>query len=190
MKIKILLVEDSPTQAAVSKNDLQAISTEITVEIVETAKDALRAAQSSPSPDLIILDMHLPDGSGIEVCRRLKTFGQTRAIPLVIFSTEPLSKLRQEAYAAGADQYITKGTTGDSTLKLVASTLLREKLRRLPRLGEALVEMGFLRVEDLKRALEYQQRNPLQAKMLGQVLVEMGLVTQEQIFLALNHQKR
>jgi CheY-like chemotaxis protein len=186
VKIKILLVEDSPTQAQVSHDDLQTISSDIEIEIAGTAHEAMRQAQAFPSPDLIILDIHLPDGSGLEVCRRLKSFGHTRHIPIVVYSGEPLFTQRQDAYAAGADQYITKGATGDSTLRLVASTLLREKLRRLPRLGEALVELGYLKVEDLKKAIDAQRRNP--NKMLGQLLVEMKLATNEQVLEALQKQ--
>jgi CheY-like chemotaxis protein len=187
--IKILLVEDSPSQAAFSKLDLQTISNDVVVEVVGTAAEALRATQILPLPDLIILDIHLPDGSGLDVCHRLKSFGHTRIIPLVIFSTEPLSTHRQAAYAAGADQYITKGSTGDSTLRLVASTLLRNKLKRIPRVGEVLVELGYLKIEELKKAIEIQQRNTAHQKMLGQLLVELGYVTNIQVLEALNKQR-
>src|SRR5690349_9791070 len=106
MPIIILLVEDSPTQAAVSRRDLETISPDVKVEIATTASAALNRAQnvSLGLPDLIILDMTLPDGNGLDVCRYLKNNAVTSAIPVVIFSVEALSKHRQEAYAAGANQ--------------------------------------------------------------------------------------
>ena len=141
MSIFILLVEDSPTQAALSKLDLESISPEIQVEVAGSLGQAMRRIQAiaTPLPDLIILDMNLPDGSGLQICRNLKLNSNTNTIPVVVFSAEALSKNRQDAYAAGADHYISKGGTGDTTLKLVASTLLRRKLRQLPRLGESLI---------------------------------------------------
>jgi CheY-like chemotaxis protein len=181
MLIKILLVEDSPTQAVMSRNDLQTISPAIQTIWVSTATEAMQTAVREPLPNIIILDMNLPDGSGLDVCRKLKTMEVTRSIPTVIFSTEPLSTYRKAAYEAGADQYITKGGTGDTTLKLLVSTLLRSQLRALPRIGEALVEKGYIKVEALQQALKAQQQPNNKGKMLGQILVELGYVDEQQI---------
>lgn len=181
MAIIILLVEDSPTQAAISRRDLETISPEIKVEVAATAYAALNRAQSlTPAlPDLIILDMSLPDGNGLDICRRLKSNAVTSAIPVVIFSVEGLSKHRQEAYAAGATHYISKGGTGDTTLKLVASTLLRRRLRQLPRLGEALVSRKIITIDQLQQALNIQAMNS--SKLLGQILMELKFITPQQL---------
>jgi CheY-like chemotaxis protein len=181
MIIKILLVEDSPTQAVMSRTDLQTISPAIQTIWVSTAKEALQTAVREPLPNLIVLDMNLPDGSGLDICRKLKTMEVTRPIPTVIFSTEPLSTYRKAAYEAGADQYITKGGTGDTTLKLLVSTLLRSQLRALPRIGEALVEKGYIKVEALQHALQVQQHPSNRNKLLGQILIELGYVTEQQV---------
>ncbi len=188
MPIKILLVEDSPTQAAISKHDLEAIGPQIEVQIVHTAAEAMiRFRRYNMALDLMILDLTLPDGSGLDICRAVKADGQTRAIPIVIFSMEALSTHRQSAYAAGADHYISKGATGGTTLKLVASTLLRKKLRKLPRLGEALITRGFLTIDQLQQALNAQEAQPL---LLGQLLVEKGYITQPQLQEVLEMQQR
>ena len=181
MSIKILLVEDSPTQAAISRRDLEGIGHDVEVEVANSASDALRTIQTrGPQFDLIVLDLTLPDGSGLDICRMVKTNAATRTVPVIIFSMEALSTHRQSAYSAGADHYISKGSTGDATLRLVASTLLRKKLRRLPRLGEALVSYGYLTIHQLQQALDAQDAGQPPV-MLGQWLVQKGFVTQIQL---------
>ena len=184
--IKILLVEDSPTQAAFSKHELQTIGSQVTIEVARSATQGREIIDRfGPKLDLIILDLILPDGSGLEMCRNLKNTQLTRHVPVVIFSMEGLSKHRQEAYEAGADHYISKGGTGDTTLRLVASTLLRNKLRKLPRVGEALIEKGYLTIDQLQRALTNQKPTHL----IGQVLVEMRYITTSQLQEVLEEQK-
>jgi CheY-like chemotaxis protein len=190
MSIVILLVEDSPTQAAISKRDLETISPEVRVEVVGTAMAALnRAYTAKPSlPDLIILDISLPDGNGLDLCRTLKSNPATSSIPVVIFSVEGFAKQRQEAYAAGAVHYISKGGTGDTTLKLVASTLLRRRLRAVPRLGEALVAKKYITIEQLQQALNIQAMGS--NKLLGQILMELKFITPAQLTETLEAQRK
>ena len=186
--IKILLVEDSPTQAAVSRHDLETISPDVEVHIIENATQAVKFLQTrGQNLDLMVLDLTLPDGSGLDICRMAKTNAATREVPVIVFSTEPLSTRRQAAYGAGADHYISKGSTGDATLKLVASTLLRKKLRRLPRLGETLITCGYLTVHQLQQALNAQESG--QTIMLGQWLVQKGFISAEQLQEALEIQR-
>lgn len=184
--IKILLVEDSPTQAAFSKHELQSIGPQVSVTIAHSVAEGKSLFNiNANNLDLAVLDMNLPDGSGLEMCRNIKSNPATKDIPVVIFSMEGLSKHRQAAYEAGADHYISKGGTGDAALRLVASTLLRNKLRRIPRIGEALIEQGYLTIDQLQRALN-TQKSP---HLLGQVLVELGYVTPEQLNKVLENQK-
>jgi hypothetical protein len=100
---------------------------------------------------------------------------------------EALSTHRQAAYKAGADHYISKGSTGDTTLRLVASTLLRKKLRKLPRLGEALISRGYLTIDQLQEALNVQEN---QSILLGQLLVKNGYITANQLQEVLEMQQR
>jgi DNA-binding response OmpR family regulator len=188
MPIRILLVEDSPTQAAISKRDLESIGPDVMVDVVYTAADAMQWLFSRNSPlDLLVLDLTLPDGSGLDICRAVKNDLLARQIPVVIFSMEALSTHRQAAYNAGADHYISKGSTGDTTLRLVASTLLRKKLRKLPRLGEALVSRGYLTIDQLQEALNVQES---QSVLLGQLLVKNGYITANQLQEVLEMQQR
>ena len=84
---------------------------------------ALTAAVSEP-PDLILLDILMPDMDGYEVCRRLKANEQTRDIPVIFISAldEVLDKVK--AFAAGGVDYITKPFQVEEVLARVGAHLL------------------------------------------------------------------
>lgn len=126
--MKILLLEDSPTQAALTKQDISLISPDINIEHAKTVREA-RGAILLRRYDLIILDITLPDGSGLDVCRSLKANELTRNVPVVLFSAEQLSDLRQASYQAGADFCVTKGDTAGMTLNLIITTVFRRRAR-------------------------------------------------------------
>jgi signal transduction histidine kinase/DNA-binding response OmpR family regulator len=68
------------------------------------ALDLIRTAR----PDLVLLDLHLPDVPGDEVLRRLQSDKSTRSIPVVILSADATQRRRDELMAAGATDYLTK----------------------------------------------------------------------------------
>ena len=80
---------------------------------------------SEEMPDLILLDWMLPKVSGIEVCRRLKSRSETRAIPIVMLSARSEEIDRVRGLETGADDYMVKPY---SVLELMAR--LRAQLRR------------------------------------------------------------
>lgn len=61
-------------------------------------------------PDLIILDVMMPDMNGYEVCRRLRDDDSTRAIPIIMFTAKTLLDDKVAGFEAGADDYLTKPT--------------------------------------------------------------------------------
>jgi two-component system, OmpR family, KDP operon response regulator KdpE len=74
------------------------------VAAVATAQEALDAAAVRP-PDAAIIDLMLPDGSGVEVCRRLRSWSE---MPIVVLSAIGDEQQKVEALDAGADDYVTK----------------------------------------------------------------------------------
>lgn len=66
-------------------------------------------ACSRHKPDLILLDVHLPDGNGLQICRRLKSDERLRHIPIIILTGEGNSiENRVEGLDSGADDYVLK----------------------------------------------------------------------------------
>jgi two-component system KDP operon response regulator KdpE len=98
------------------------------VEATATAQEALDAAAVRP-PDAAIIDLMLPDGSGVEVCRQLRSWSD---MPIVVLSAIGDEDQKVEALEAGADDYVTK-PFGPRELVARLNAVLR-------RAGEALDE--------------------------------------------------
>ncbi|MCR9159339.1 MAG: response regulator [Nannocystaceae bacterium] len=74
----------------------------------ERGRDAVERASESPRPDLIVLDLMLPDISGTEVCRQLRQSPQTRSIPILMLTAKTDAIDRVVGFEVGADDYVTK----------------------------------------------------------------------------------
>lgn len=74
-------------------------------------------------PDLVLLDLHLPDMPGLEVLRELRAGEDTRGIPVVVVSADATSRHTQELLDAGAQSYLTKPLDIPSMLRLLDETL-------------------------------------------------------------------
>ena len=118
----VLVVEDEPAQREVLAYNIQAEGFQVVT--AEAGDEALIAVRETP-PDVIILDWMLPHVSGIEVCRQLKSAGDTARIPIIMLSarSEEIDKVR--GLETGADDYVTKPY---SVAELLAR--LRTQLRR------------------------------------------------------------
>jgi two-component system, OmpR family, KDP operon response regulator KdpE len=99
---RVLIVDDEPQILRALRINLQARQYEVV-----TAADGAEAlhAAASDHPDLVVLDLGLPDIDGIEVIRRLRTW---TPIPIVILSGRMDSAAKVAALDAGADDYVTK----------------------------------------------------------------------------------
>jgi phosphoserine phosphatase RsbU/P len=101
----ILVVDDTPANLQVLTGMLK--ERRYKVRPVPGGKLALLAAQRDP-PDLILLDINMPEMNGYEVCEKLKADDRLKGIPVIFISalTEPLDKVK--AFATGGVDYITK----------------------------------------------------------------------------------
>ena len=102
---KVLLIEDEPSQRALLAYNLQAEGFEV-VEAGDGEEGLLLVEEEAP--DLILLDWMLPGLSGIEVCRRLKTRSETRALPVIMLSARSEEVDRVRGLETGADDYMVK----------------------------------------------------------------------------------
>jgi two-component system, OmpR family, phosphate regulon response regulator PhoB len=102
---RILVVEDEKDlQEVLAYNLRQAGHTAI---VVGAGKDAL-AAVTEHRPDLLLLDLMLPDVSGVEICRRLKSDPLTRDVPIVMVTAKGDEVDRVVGFELGADDYVVK----------------------------------------------------------------------------------
>src|SRR5438046_1541905 len=91
------------------------------VDVVGTGSDALNVARTQP-PDLIVLDLGLPDIEGTEVCRRIR--GES-AVPIVVLSARGGEADKVAALDLGADDYVTKPFGPEELLARIRVALRR-----------------------------------------------------------------
>ena len=106
MSAHILVVEDSQTQATQIKMVLENAG-DLMVTVANSGLDGLRLAQDT-LPDLIVLDIVLPDMDGFQVCRRLKRDPATMSIPVIMLTEKSSANATVSGLQAGADDYIPK----------------------------------------------------------------------------------
>jgi len=119
----VLLVEDELAQREVLSYNLDAEG--FRVLKAENGEEALLVVKED-MPDIIVLDWMMPNLSGIEVCRRLKSRPETRAIPIIMLSARSEEVDRVRGLETGADDYVVKPF---SVVELMAR--VRTQLRRV-----------------------------------------------------------
>jgi signal transduction histidine kinase len=124
-KEKILVVDDAPDNLRMLMSLLSQ-----TYEVVE-AEDGVSAlaVASERSPDLILLDVMMPDIDGFEVCRRLKADEKTRDIPVIFLTVHDKLSDKMTAFKAGGVDYVTKPFQTQEVLMRVETHLMIHRLR-------------------------------------------------------------
>ena len=79
-------------------------------------------------PDLLILDMMMPEIDGIELLRRIRSLEAGHNIPVIVYSADFTQKRMQEAVELGASAYFVKGTVGFNTILQAISRLTHSNL--------------------------------------------------------------
>ncbi len=99
---KVLVVDDDPSLLKALRIGLRARGDEVLA--AHTGTEAITQV-ALEIPDLVILDLGLPDLDGIEVCRRIREFSQ---VPIVVLSAYGDERRKVEALDSGADDFVTK----------------------------------------------------------------------------------
>jgi two-component system KDP operon response regulator KdpE len=134
MPSRILIVDDEPSILATMAPLLRSRGYEVST--ATTGHAALDAVDRQP-PQLVILDLGLPDLDGVDVCRRLR---EGRAIPILILSARGAEQDKVAALDAGADDYVTKPFGADELLARIRAALRR---------ADGVAPSGILRRGDL-----------------------------------------
>jgi two-component system KDP operon response regulator KdpE len=168
---RVLVVDDEPQVLRGITAALRAAGYEVSG--AESAAAALEAAALRP-PDAVVLDLRLPDGSGVEVCRRLREWSQA---PVVVVSAVDEEEEKIAALDAGADDYVTKPYAVGELL-----ARLRAALRRAaaPAGEPPAVRFGDVEVDlarrEVARAGEPVHLTPREYRLLGELARHPGRV--------------
>jgi two-component system, OmpR family, KDP operon response regulator KdpE len=147
------------------------------VQTVETKAEALDALAVRP-PDAMVLDLVLPDGTGVEVCREVRGWSD---LPIVVLSAVGDEREKVRALDAGADDYVTKPFGVDELL-----ARLRAVIRRRPEGADPIVTVGELEVDLAARSVasggEAVHLTPIEFDILRVLAEHQGrLVTHRQL---------
>jgi putative two-component system response regulator len=125
-KATILVVDDTPDNLALMSGLLK---DDYKVKVANGGERALRIAQSDTPPDLILLDIMMPEVDGYEVCRQLKIDPRTRDIPIIFLTAK--SEVADETYGLelGAVDYITKPISPPIVLARVKTHLAMKSVQ-------------------------------------------------------------
>lgn len=129
MADKILIVDDDLDSLKLIGLMLQRHGYEV---VAANAGTQALAKATSEHPNLIILDVMMPDMDGYEVCRRLRANPETRAIPIIMFTAKTLVDDKVAGFEAGADDYLTKPTHPAELASRVKNVLSRSTTQKKP----------------------------------------------------------
>jgi len=142
MPSKILVVDDQPINVQLLKRKLEREG--MTVATAFSGREALDLV-AADKPDLILLDVMMPEMDGIEVCQRLQADEETKIIPVIFITARTSKEGKIEGLGVGAVDYITKPIDLDETLARVQTQL------RFVHMNRELVELQR-RLGDSRRA--------------------------------------
>jgi two-component system, OmpR family, KDP operon response regulator KdpE len=175
----VLIIEDEPQMRRFLRPALEGQGYRV-LEATTAAEAMLEA--SSHNPDLVVLDLGLPDGDGIDVARRLREWS---AVPIVVVSARGQEADKVAALDAGADDYVTK-PFGMAELLARLRVAQRHANQVTGPPGEPIFETEGLRVDLGRRRVWRDEREihltPLEYKLLATLVRYAGrVVTHRQL---------
>lgn len=151
--MRVLLVEDNPGDATLVIERLQAVrGAPFQCSVVESLDEAIQACGEA-HPDVVLLDMNLPDSSGLETVAAMRAC--SAALPIVVFTGLDDHDTGVEALRRGADDYLAKS---DATSETLRRTLVYAVERRRLRLS---LEGAVKSRDDLLRVVSHDLRNQM-----------------------------
>jgi two-component system, sensor histidine kinase and response regulator len=172
----ILVVDDDPRNRKLLEEYL--VGAGYKVRVAQDGRSALTLA-AARAPDLVLLDVMMPDLSGLEVCKRLKSDPRTRLTQVVLVTALDGTPHRVEGLDTGADDYVAKPVRREEFMAKVRSLLRAQRL--LAEVEEAratlavrnaqLEELEALK-ETLSQTLVHDLKNPLAAVLGNLELIE------------------
>lgn len=168
----VLAIEDEPQM----RRFLRASLTSHGFEVVEagSAKEAVAAATSG-SPEVILLDLGLPDEDGVALTRRFREWLRT---PIIVISARGRESDKVEALDAGADDYLTKPFSVNELLARIRVAL--RHARQSAGAADPVLEIGPLRIDFARREVTFRGRDvhltPIEYRLLALLAQNAGRV--------------
>ncbi len=157
-KKRVLLVDDSPENIRVL---LEVLKDDYQIVAAKDGKKALEMAAQTPHPDLILLDVLMPEMDGYETCLQLKQNRATRDIPVIFVTALAEDVSEERGFNVGAVDYITKPISPAIVRARVRTQLaLKEAQCKLEEQNKSLSEASLLR-EDVERIMQHDLKGPL-----------------------------
>ncbi len=127
---KILIVDDSATGLAQFKSIFS--RTRCTVTTATDGKDALKKV-SDEHPDIVLIDLYMPEMNGDECCRIIKAYPPFKDIPIIMYTSAKGEEERKRCLQAGCDDYLIRPFVGEEillkTVKKFIDIPIREHIR-------------------------------------------------------------
>lgn len=120
----ILLVDDDPDDRFVFQDALQSIDTTVSLDTAFDGVDALKKlGENTRLPQLIFLDLNMPRMNGKRFLKEIKSSGQYRSIPVIVYSTSSNPTDVEETKQLGATEFVTKPNNYDELCQMLSSAL-------------------------------------------------------------------
>lgn len=125
---RVLIIEDSPDEAVLIQRALAEWVSASRIVIAASARQALdylfaegehAGRDDRVQPDLILLDLNLPDMSGVDVLTRIRADARTRLVPTVVLSGAEDSAIRLAVYHGGANSFLLKPGNSEAFTRLL-----------------------------------------------------------------------
>jgi two-component system phosphate regulon response regulator PhoB len=172
-KARILIVEDEEPLTLLLRYNLETEGYD--VETIARGDEAdIRLKESVP--DLVVLDWMLPGLSGIELCRRLRSRPETKALPVIMLTARGEESERVRGLATGADDYIVKPFSVPELLARIRALMRRSKPERVADillLGEIMLDRERKRVTRAGRDVDL---GPTEYRLLEFLMERPGRV--------------
>ncbi len=170
---RILVVDDTPANLDLFSQILE--SEGYQVSFATNGKDALKLA-SLDKPDLILLDIMMPDIDGIETCRQMKQLRDIREVPVIFITAKTDRKDVVDGFSVGAVDFITKPVHHEEVCARVRCHL---QLQALIKLRDELISMLCKHNERIEDLVEEQGKKLLQTEKLAAIGDMVGEFTHE-----------
>ena len=166
----ILIVDDTPDNLMLLSN---LFKSEYRIHLAINGEKALKMCQSDTPPDLVLLDVMMPDMDGFEVLQKLREHPMSEGIPVIFVTAMTDTEARSKGLELGAVDYVTK-PVDPATLKLRVRNFMRYigLHKQLQASYDDMLEMAHLR-EDIEHITRHDLKAPL-AGVIGIVRAMLG----------------